>query len=291
MLFGILLRRVIRMGSIRLIDADGREQVFGNGEEPRCTLRLHDKSLGTTLAFRPGLSIGEAFMNGRLTIEEGDLFDLLEILARNLDDPEANPLFSFIERIRHHFAMKISRHRARANVAHHYDLSGELYDLFLDSDKQYSCAYFRSPDDSLEEAQLNKKRHLAAKLYLDRPGLKILDVGSGWGGLGIYLATEAEADVTGITLSEEQHKISNDRTADANLGDRVRFHLQDYREATGRYDRIVSVGMFEHVGRRNYPDFLHWERAREPKALRERELVYRRVVDASGKDAVEKRNG
>jgi cyclopropane-fatty-acyl-phospholipid synthase len=255
MLFGILLRRFVREGSVRLIDANGREQVFGNGEKPRCTVRLHDRSLGTTLAIRPGLSIGEAFMNGRLTIEEGDLYDLLEIFARNLDDPEASPVFSFIEGIRHRFAMQISRERARTNVAHHYDLSQEFYDLFLDSDKQYSCAYFLSPDDSLEQAQLNKKRHLAAKLFLDRPGLRILDVGSGWGGLGMYLATQAEADVTGITLSEEQHRISNERADHANLGDRVRFHMQDYREVTGKYDRIVSVGMFEHVGRRNYPDF------------------------------------
>ena len=255
MLFGILLRRLIHVGSIRLIDTNGREQIFGNGDEPCCTLRLHDKSLGTKLAFRPSLSIGEAFMDGGLTIEEGDLFDFLEIVARNLDDLEVNPVISFIGRIRYQLAMSISSDRAKTNVAHHYDLSRELYNLFLDSDKQYSCGYFLSPDDSLEEAQLNKKRHLAAKLYLNRPGLKILDIGSGWGGLGIYLATESEADVTGITLSNEQHKISNERAGHANRGDRVRFHMHDYREATGQYDRIVSVGMFEHVGRPNYPDY------------------------------------
>lgn len=255
MLFGILLKRLIHVGSIRLIDTNGRERLFGNGEDPRCTIRLHDKSLGTKLAFRPSLSIGEAFMDGGMTIEEGDLFDLLEIFAQNLDDLEVNPVLSFIERIRHHLAMSISRDRAKTNVVHHYDLSRELYDLFLDGDKQYSCAYFLSPDDSLEEAQLNKKLHLAAKLYLNRPNLEILDVGSGWGGFGIYLATEAEADVTGITLSEEQYKISNERAGHANLGNRARFHMQDYREATGQYDRIVSVGMFEHVGRRSYPDY------------------------------------
>ncbi len=255
MLFGILLRRLIHVGSIRLIDTNGREQIFGNGEEPRCTLRLHDKTLGTKLAFRPRLSIGEAFMDGGLTIEEGSLFDFLEIVARNLDDLEVNPVFALIGRVRHRLAMSISRDRAKTHVAHHYDLSGELYKLFLDSDEQYSCAYFLSPDDSLEEAQLNKKRHLAAKLYLYRPDLKILDIGSGWGGLSIYLATEAEADVTGITLSVEQHRISNEQADHANLGDRVRFHINDYREETGQYDRIVSVGMFEHVGRRSYPDY------------------------------------
>ncbi len=255
MLFGILLKRIIHVGTIRLIDTKGRERIFGNGEEPRCTLRLRDKTLGTTLAFRPSLSIGEAFMDGGLTIEEGDLFDLLEILARNLDDLEVNPVFSLIRRIHHRLAMSISRVRAKTNVAHHYDLSRELYKLFLDSDLHYSCAYFLSPDDSLDEAQLNKKRHLAAKLYLNRPGLKILDIGSGWGGLGIYLASEAEADVTGITLSAEQHKISNDAADYANLGNQVRFHMRDYRDETGQYDRIVSVGMLEHVGRRDYTKY------------------------------------
>jgi cyclopropane-fatty-acyl-phospholipid synthase len=251
----MLLRRLIHKGSIRLIDANGREQLFGNGEEPRCTVRLHDKSLSLKLAFRPSLSIGEAFLDGSLRVEEGDLFDFLKILALNLDDVEVNPFFSLIGRLRHQFAMRISLDRARANVAHHYDLSSELYSLFLDDDKQYSCAYFMSPDDSLEEAQQNKKRHLAAKLYLYRPGLKILDVGSGWGGLGMYLAIEAEADVTGITLSDEQYRASNERAQQADLGARVRFEIRDYREATGQYDRIVSVGMLEHVGRRNYPGY------------------------------------
>lgn len=255
MLFGILLRRLIHIGSVRLIDAQGREQTFGNGEGPRCTLRLHDRTLGTSLALRPSLSIGEAFMDGRLTIEEGELYDFLAIIARNLDNLEVNPVFSVMGQARHRLAMSISRARAKTNVAHHYDLSGELYKLFLDSDRQYSCAYFLSPDDSLEEAQIHKKRHLAAKLYLSRPGLKILDIGSGWGGLGIYLAAEADADVTGITLSVEQHRISNEQAAGANLAGHVRFHLRDYREETGQYDRIVSVGMFEHVGRRNYQSY------------------------------------
>lgn len=255
MLFGVLLRRFIHTGSLRLVDVAGKEQFFGDGEEPHCTVRLHKRSLGTKLAFRPSLSIAEAFMDGSLTIEEGDLFDLLEIFARNLDEMETNPLLSLAGRARHRMARGISRDRAKTNVAHHYDLSGELYDLFLDNDKQYSCAYFESPDDSLEKAQHNKKRHLASKLYLNRPGLKILEIGSGWGGLGIYLAEEGNADVTGITLSEEQHKISNERANSANLDGRVRFELQDYRATTGRYDRIVSVGMLEHVGRRNYQDY------------------------------------
>jgi cyclopropane-fatty-acyl-phospholipid synthase len=144
--------------------------------------------------------------------------------------------------------------RARRNVAHHYDLSDQLYELFLDRDRQYSCAYFGSPEDDLDTAQESKKRHIAAKLLL-RPGLKVLDIGSGWGGLALYLAGECGADVTGLTLSEEQHKVATRRAAAAGLSDRVRFHLRDYREETGRYDRIVSVGMFEHVGVNQYPTY------------------------------------
>jgi cyclopropane-fatty-acyl-phospholipid synthase len=140
-------------------------------------------------------------------------------------------------------------------VAHHYDLPDQLYDLFLDADRQYSCAYFTSPEDSLETAQENKKRHIAAKLLLDRSELKVLDIGSGWGGLGLYLAEQSGADVTGVTLSVEQHKVAVARAATAGVSDRVRFHLRDYREEPGRYDRVVSVGMFEHVGKKNYHEF------------------------------------
>lgn len=144
--------------------------------------------------------------------------------------------------------------RSRANVAHHYDLSGRLYDLFLDEDRQYSCAYFMQPGDSLETAQHNKKRHIAAKLLL-QPGQHVLDIGCGWGGLALYLAQTAGVEVTGLTLSEEQHKVAQERARRAGLSDRVRFLLRDYREETGRYDRIVSVGMFEHVGINQYDTF------------------------------------
>jgi cyclopropane-fatty-acyl-phospholipid synthase len=144
--------------------------------------------------------------------------------------------------------------RARRNAAHHYDLSGRLYDLFLDKDRQYSCAYFLSANDTIETAQENKKRHIAAKLLL-KPGQKVLDIGSGWGGLGLYLADIADVDVTGVTLSEEQYKLSVRRAADAGLSNRVRFHLRDYRNQPGTFDRIVSVGMFEHVGAKHYDEF------------------------------------
>lgn len=194
-------------------------------------------------------------MNGLLTVEEGTLYDVLEIAARNFRNFEKMPWSSVLSRMMRRLKQYNPIDRARRNVAHHYDLSGQLYDLFLDSDRQYSCAYFTSPDDSLETAQENKKRHVAAKLLLDRPGLNILDIGSGWGGLGLYLAEEASADVTGVTLSVEQHKISEARAAAAGLADRARFQLRDYRQVGGQYDRIVSVGMFEHVGKKNYGEF------------------------------------
>src|SRR5690606_5700919 len=143
--------------------------------------------------------------------------------------------------------------RARRNVAHHYDLSDRLYELFLDSDRQYSCAYFRNDNETLEVAQENKKRHIAAKLLLE-PGQRVLDIGCGWGGMALHLAQAADVEVTGITLSERQHAVATRRAEEAGLSHRVRFHLRDYREETERYDRIVSVGMFEHVG------FLHHRR-------------------------------
>jgi cyclopropane-fatty-acyl-phospholipid synthase len=145
-------------------------------------------------------------------------------------------------------------HRARQNVAHHYDLTDELYALFLDSDRQYSCAYFRSPEDDLETAQLQKKQHLASKMLL-QPGQRVLDIGSGWGGMGLHLAQNDLVEVTGVTLSEEQHKLSNERAAKAGLAGWVRFDLMDYRSVAGRFDRIVSVGMFEHVGVGHYGEF------------------------------------
>jgi cyclopropane-fatty-acyl-phospholipid synthase len=255
MLFPALLKSIVRTGSLRLIDGAGRMHEYGDGTPPHCTVRLGARRLDYTLALNPELSIGEAYMDGLLTIEEGTLFDLLEIAARNYSNFERKVWFALLSRVMRRLKQCNPISRARANVAHHYDLSDQLYDLFLDKDRQYSCAYFTSKDDSLEMAQENKKRRIAAKLLLDRPHLKILDIGSGWGGLGLYLAEETGADVTGVTLSVEQHKIAEARAAAAGLADRVRFHLCDYRQEPGQYDRVVSVGMFEHVGKKNYDEF------------------------------------
>jgi len=257
MLVYTLFSRIIRDGTLTVIDSAGRRETYGQGP-PAVTLRLRDRRTELRLLSNPKLAMGEAYMDGRLEIESGCLYDLLAICARNLENLESLPGQRVVEAVSSflrplHTFNPMSR--ARRNVAHHYDLSGALYDHFLDPDRQYSCAYFMSPDDSLETAQANKKRHLAAKLRLTEPGLKVLDIGSGWGGLGLYLAQETGAQVTGVTLSEEQVKVSRARSRAAGLDGRVDFRLEDYRNLTGQFDRIVSVGMFEHVGTAHYPEF------------------------------------
>jgi cyclopropane-fatty-acyl-phospholipid synthase len=257
MLLTSVLARLIRVGRLSVIDATGTRHVFEGSPGPSATIRLHDSALHWKLLLRPRLFVGEAYMDGTLTIEEGTLYDFLDVLAANDAAEPRVPIMrlgDMAARLVRRFHQYNPVPRARRNVAHHYDLSDQLYELFLDRDRQYSCAYFHAPDDPLDTAQQNKKRHIAAKLLL-RPGHKVLDIGSGWGGLALHLAAECGADVTGLTLSEEQHKVATRRAALAGLSDRVRFQLRDYREETGRYDRIVSVGMFEHVGLNQYPTF------------------------------------
>src|SRR5918911_2154578 len=257
MLLASVLPRVIRIGRLNLIDAAGKTHTFSGAPGPAATVRLHDPTLQWKLLLNPRLRVPEAYMDGRLTIEEGSLYDFLDVLTRNeaaLSDNLVVRLGDLAGRVLRYLHQYNPVHRARRNVAHHYDLSDQLYELFLDRDQQYSCAYFQSPDDDLDTAQANKKRHIAAKLLL-RPGQNVLDIGSGWGGLALYLASECGADVTGLTLSQEQLKVAQRRAAAAGLADRVRFHLRDYREETGQYDRIVSVGMFEHVGVDHYDTF------------------------------------
>ena len=257
MLLARFLKRLVRSGRLTVIDANGRTHTFGPEDgQPAATIRVHDRSLHTKLALNPRLYLGEAYMNGTVTIEEGSLRDYLEIAIMNVAKLELNRferMARWVERLLM-LAQRNTIGRARRHAARHYDLSAALYDLFLDSDRQYSCAYFESPSSTLEQAQAAKKRHLAAKLLLE-PGCKLLDIGSGWGGLGLYLAQVGGADVTGVTLSEEQQKISQARAREAGLDDRVRFHLRDYRDQDGRFDRIVSVGMFEHIGVTRFDEF------------------------------------
>ncbi len=260
MLLARLFRRLARVGRLTVIDARGTARDFGPPDgEPSVTIRLHDKALHYKLFFNPDLYIGEAYMDGTLTIEEGTLDEFLQICCVNLASAEPTQVKRAMDRLRP-LVQAITQHNpvslARRHAAHHYDLSDSLYDLFLDGDRQYSCAYFESPNHTLEQAQDAKKRHLAAKLLLE-PGCKVLDIGSGWGGFALYLTRVADADVTGVTLSEKQHRRSRERAAEAGSSDRVRFHLRDYREQPGTFDRIVSVGMFEHVGAKYYSEFFN----------------------------------
>lgn len=250
-LLSAALKRIIRQGHLTVLDATGRCHEFGELDAPHIMIRLHDKQVARSIALNPQLALGEAYMDGRLTVEGGRHIDeLLDLLTRNLGTRFGGGHFEWLASLRiwiRRFNQYNPRSRAQNNVAHHYDLSGALYDLFLDSDKEYSCAYFKSPHDDLETAQQQKKQLIAAKLNL-KPDQTILDIGSGWGDLALYLAKVANANVTGVTLSKEQLGIANDRATNAGLGGRVEFRLEDYRNVSGQFDRIVSVGMFEHVG-------------------------------------------
>jgi cyclopropane-fatty-acyl-phospholipid synthase len=251
------LSKLVKQGTLTVIWPDGSSGTYGTGGA-KATVRLHGRLTPLMLRLRSQLAVGEAYMDGRLIIEQGSLGDVLEILISNIGARRANSHYRFSRRLRmlwRPIAQFNRRRRARKNVAHHYDLSSALYDLFLDADRQYSCAYFSEPKMTLEAAQTAKKRHIAAKLKLDRPNLKVLDVGSGWGGLGLELARNTEADVLGITLSTEQLALANRRAAAAGLAERCRFANLDYREVEGEFDRIVSVGMFEHVGVKYYDTF------------------------------------
>jgi cyclopropane-fatty-acyl-phospholipid synthase len=257
MLLGHLLQRIVRTGTVRIIDAAGRTHVFAGAPGPTVTARLHDRKLGRELFLNPRLKLGEAYMDGRLTVEDGSLYDFLDLVAGNAAAAPRSllsPLYDGFGRGLRVFQQYNPAKRAQANVHHHYDLSKTLYDLFLDGDRQYSCAYFTAPDQSLEQAQAQKKRHIAAKLLL-KPGQRVLDIGCGWGGLALYLAKECDVEVTGITLSTEQLDVARRRAAAAGLAERVKFELIDYRALDGTFDRIVSVGMFEHVGVVHYASF------------------------------------
>jgi len=220
-------------------------------------MRVHTWWTGLRLALRPRLAFGEAYMDGTLTVEDGDLYDLLDLLGRNMQGIEDTFIVRFsygLQRLFRMFEQYNPIDTAQRNVAHHYDLNEQLYALFLDRDRQYSCAYFKADDEPLEQAQVDKKQHIAAKMLL-QPGQKVLDIGSGWGGLALFLSQQFGVDVTGVTLSTEQHTVSSRRALESGLADRVRFKLLDYRHEPDQYDRVVSVGMFEHVGVAHYVEF------------------------------------
>jgi cyclopropane-fatty-acyl-phospholipid synthase len=242
------LGQFIRRGSMTFTAASGAKFTCGDGTGPPISVRFLSRQTERRILLNPELALGEAYMDGTFVVENGSIADALAIL---LDQPEMVPRWGrlqwWMRYLARHARQFNWRGRARNNVAHHYDLDGRLYSLFLDADRQYSCAYFETPDATLDDAQSAKKRHLAAKLMIGR-GDRVLDIGSGWGGLGLYLAEMTGADVTGITLSTEQLQIANARAGERNLSRQARFLLSDYRDVRGPFDRIVSVGMFEHVG-------------------------------------------
>jgi len=254
-----ILRKLIRFGSLRVRWPNGSITLYqGTGAGPSAAMAIADNAAAWGLLLNPGMAVGECYMKGTVVPEDGNIYDLLDVLMLNAEHGTKHPVMELHEAWRRMWR-RVSQYNpatiARRNVAHHYDLNGRLYSLFLDRDRQYSCAYFPTGSESLEEAQAAKKRHIAAKLKLDRPGMTVLDIGSGWGGLALTLARDYGALVTGVTLSEEQLAESRARARAEGLDGQVRFELRDYRDVADRFDRIVSVGMFEHVGVVHYDEF------------------------------------
>ncbi|MEA1943437.1 MAG: cyclopropane-fatty-acyl-phospholipid synthase family protein [Pseudomonadota bacterium] len=258
MLLAKVARRIIKRGKLTIIDADGRSHSAGKaGEEPAATIRLTNKAWQRRILLNPQLAIGEAYMEGALEPVDCDIRDVLRVMIANTGNTTDNRWYGALNRLRF-LTRRIAQHnpvgRAKENVAHHYDLSDTLYDHFLDRDRFYSCAYFEPGIDDLEAAQTAKARHLAAKLRI-RPGDSVLDIGSGWGSLALHLSRLGAGRIDGVTLSEEQHAYARRWMEREGADDRVDIRLQDYRDVTERYDRIVSVGMFEHVGVGHYPEY------------------------------------
>ena len=257
-----MLRRFIRVGNFTLIDPRGRAVRYGDGTGPKVAVRLIGALTPLRLALYPTLALGECYMDGKLEIVEGALYDFLDLIGRNFDhDPVRHKPQSMVRRnwfwLLRHLRQINNRIKSRRNVAHHYDISNALYRRFLDPDMQYSCGYFAGPDTGLDEAQIAKKTHIAAKLLLE-PAHRVLDIGCGWGGLGLTLADHVpDGEVLGVTLSREQLALATERAAaKASSGLAApRFELCDYRDVEGPFDRIVSVGMFEHVGQPHYQEY------------------------------------
>ncbi len=248
-LLSTFLRRFIRHGSFAVTTASGKTHRFGDGSGPPIAVRFTSAKAQRAVLLNPELRLGEAYMDGTFVVEQGSIADVLALLLRQ--EHIAAPTWALPWRLVRYLFRRLQqfnpRSRSRRNVAHHYDLDGRLYALFLDADQQYSCAYFEAEGQSLDDAQLAKRRHLAAKLLVE-PGAHVLDIGCGWGGLALYLAEVAGAHATGITLSREQYARAQQRALERGRERDAIFRLEDYRDVDGRFDRIVSVGMFEHVG-------------------------------------------
>ena len=249
--------RTIQKGSLEAVDPAGKHHRFGDGSPAKVRVRFATPAIERAIVFHPQMRLGEAFMDGSFVVEAGSIYDFLALILSNDRDPRPSWLAVFLPRFRY-LAWRLravnTKRRARDNASHHYDIDHRLYSLFLDDDLQYSCAYFETPEVGIDEAQMRKKHHLAAKLLM-RPGMSVLDIGSGYGGMALYLAEAFQAMVTGVTLSAEQLAIARTRAAERGLQAKARFLLQDYRDVSGHFDRIISVGMFEHVGLDSYARF------------------------------------
>ena len=252
------LNKLFTKGGFILEDAYGKEHVIGKpASEKPIKLKIHNKSLHYKLLLYPALYFGEAYTDGSITIEGGELSNFLDIALENIGRRETNTFSELFNKFRGSYRYLTNFNfikKSKMNAAHHYDISDDLYFLFLDPLRQYSCAYFKNENETLEQAQENKINHIIKKLNI-RPNQKVLDIGSGWGSLAIEIAKKAKCQVTGITLSENQFEYSKKRIKELNLGNQVEFKLIDYREVKEKFDRIVSVGMFEHVGRKFYKTF------------------------------------
>ena len=252
------LNNLFKKGGFVLVDANSKKYIIGNPDNTKpLTLKLLDKNLNLKLLINPDLYFGEAYTDGSLVIENGTITDFLELAFKNIGRNEINLSGYFLKKIKgtiRYLTKFNSANRSKKNVAHHYDISDDLYNLFLDPKRQYSCGYFKDSNDNLETAQINKINHIIKKLNL-KPNQKVLDIGSGWGHLAIEIAKQSKCEVTGITLSENQYKYANEKTKEYNLENQVKFKLCDYRNLKEKFDRIVSVGMFEHVGRKFYKTF------------------------------------
>ncbi|HYD36908.1 MAG TPA: cyclopropane-fatty-acyl-phospholipid synthase family protein [Allosphingosinicella sp.] len=256
-----MLRKLLTRGELTIIDHKGETHRYGapDPELKPVTVRMTDGKVALQIARDPTLGTIETWMDDRLRLEQGEIIDLILLIRRNRRWEERSRPNEFLKKtgkLRHFLSTLNSKSRSLKNVVHHYDIGNDLYRLFLDPDMQYSCAYFTDPGNSIEQAQLDKKAHIASKLYL-KPGQKVLDIGCGWGGLALYLNRVADVDVLGVTLSKEQLAVARQRAEEAGVSDRVRFELCDYRDVTGQFDRIVSIGMFEHLGTAYFQTFFH----------------------------------
>ena len=254
------LNNLFQQDGFELIDSNSKKYVIGNPTKDKpIVIRFLDQKLMQKLLINPDLYFGEAYMNGSLVIENGTLTDFLDLAFKNIGRGNINSYGAVIKKIKGTFGYLTNLNKiikSKENVAHHYDISEKLYDLFLDENRQYSCAYFKNDSDTLEQAQSNKIHHIIKKLNI-QPNQKVLDVGSGWGTLALAIAKETNASVTGITLSENQFEYSQNKAKEMNLSNQVDFKLIDYRQLNEKFDRIVSVGMFEHVGRNFYRTYFN----------------------------------